>query len=407
MCCSKSAPPRGIIPVALAGLILAAVPALVWSSPDPAIAACDELAASPNDHAPGRPGVAFEDIDGERARDACRTAHRSEPDNARLAFQLGRAEQKLGNHAEALALFEEARLRGYSLADVAIGILHDQGLGVPQDYGKALAHYRRAADAGIGVGLSNVADLYAEGLGVPREDAKALALYRQAAAAGYVPAYGKLADRLADTYAPSNDPRPVIDAYLAASGHGIGSANVALGEFYRDGRFGLQADPVAASAHFEAAMAAGEPVAALHLAELLTFGRDKARRNLVRAGELLAGLAETGDAPLRSDALALLAEIALQRVGEEKQAARLIDQALVLQPDNPGALAALSELLLRSRDFHGADAALASAIEAAPDWAPYYLRRAGVQEEMHQPEAAEKQRANAAAVSAGAGILPR
>ncbi|MDQ0347962.1 tetratricopeptide repeat protein [Ancylobacter vacuolatus] len=393
--------------IALVGLLLLAGSASVWSAPDPAIADCDALAASPNDAVPGRAGVALEDMDGERAREACRKARSVDPANARLAFQLGRAEQKVGNYSEALTRFEEARSGNYRLADVAIGILYDHGLGVPQDYGRALEHYNRAAEAGIGVGLSNAADFYAEGLGVTRDDAKALALYRQATAAGYVPAYGKIADLLASTYAQGDDPRPVIDAYMVASAHGIGFADSELGQFYRDGRFGLPADTLAARAHFEAAMAAGDEWAALHLAELLVFSRDTARRDRARAAELLAGPAETGAPPLRATALALLAEIALQRKGAEKQAAALIEQALALQPESAIAQAALAELLLRTQDFHGADAALTKAIEAAPDWAPYHLRRASVQDELHQPEAAATLRASAGTATEGAGLQPR
>ncbi|SCW81706.1 tetratricopeptide repeat protein [Ancylobacter rudongensis] len=393
--------------VVLVGFALIAGSASVWSTPDPAIADCDRLAASPNDAVAGRAGVAFENLDGERAQEACRKARGVDPGNARLAFQLGRAQQKLGNYTEALALFEEARSGDYRLADVAIGILYDHGLGVPQDYGRALEHYNRAAEAGIGVGLSNVADFYAEGLGVEQDDAKALALFQKAAGAGYAPAYGKIANLLADTHMQGDDTRPVIDAYLAAAAQGIGFADSELGQFYRDGRFGLPADPLAARAHFEAAITAGDEWAALHLAELLVFGRDRARRDRARAAELLAGSAETGAPPLRATALALLAEIALQRKGEEKQAASLIDQALALQPENAVAHAALAELLLRTRDFQGADAALAKAIEAAPDWAPYHLRRAGVQDELHQAEAAATLRASADKAAQGAGLLPR
>lgn len=371
-----------------------------------AAAECDRLAASPNDTALGIAGVAFPQIDGGKAKEACQKALAAQPDNARIAFQLGRAEQRLGNYAAAMALYQKAGDAGYRLADVAIGNLHDFGQGVPQDPAKAADFYRRAADAGIGVGLKNLGDLYADGLGVPEDSAKAIELYRQAAAKGYVDAYGALADALAEGLGQEDDPAPVVAAYLAAAAKGVAAADTSLGHFYIDGRLGLPVDPLASIAHYEAGRAGNDDWATLYLAQILAFGRETSLRDAARAKLLLAELQSSDNEEIKAQAMAFLGELLLQESGKEDEASKLIAGALDLDAENALVLAAEAQRLEKAKDLAGADAALAKAIEADPEWAPLYFRRAALLDALNQPEKAETVRAAAASASQGTYFVP-
>ncbi len=64
-----------------------------------------------------------------------------------------------------------------------------------QDDGKAVAHWRKAAEGGIGVAMANIAYAYEQGRGVPRDAALALEWRQKAARAGHEPAQKFLRDR--------------------------------------------------------------------------------------------------------------------------------------------------------------------------------------------------------------------
>lgn len=260
---------------------------------------CDLLASSPNEPAAGVDGIEFDALDGMAARQACEAAVAAYPDVVRYGFQLGRAEQRLGHYDVALALFTRAAAGGHQLSNVAIGVLHDQGLGVPQDFAKAAEFYARAADAGIGVALNNLGSLHADGQGVARDAAKAERLYRQALEKGYVPAAGNLADLLASTYVPGSDPTPVVRAHVDAAARGLAAAETRLAGFYRDGTFGLSSDVAVATAHYVSAEKAGDGWAKLYRAQMIGFGRPGA---VEEASTLLREIREQEEGTLKAEA---------------------------------------------------------------------------------------------------------
>ncbi|MAY60575.1 MAG: hypothetical protein CML29_00025 [Rhizobiales bacterium] len=265
--------------LAATGTALLALAGLTAAQGGPG-AECDLLAASPNDPDFAEAGVNQTDIDGPAARDACRAAHEAIPGEPRYTFQLARAEQKLENYGEARKLFAAAAEQGYPLAEVGLGILFDYGLGVEQDYPKAIAHYKAAADAGIGVGLYNLAGFHLDGYGTRKDPTRAAELYRKAMQAGYADAAGGLANALHDAWKDGDDPKPVVDAYIAAADRSIAFAHTVLGHFYRDGSFGLPVDPLAAMSHYHEAMQLGDDWATLYLSRMLAFSGSWRPENL-------------------------------------------------------------------------------------------------------------------------------
>ena len=74
-----------------------------------------------------------------------------------------------------------------------LGIMYDQGHGVPQDYMQAATWYRRAAEQGSALAQDYLGQAYLRGLGVPQDDAQAAVWHRKAAEQGLAQAQGRLA----------------------------------------------------------------------------------------------------------------------------------------------------------------------------------------------------------------------
>jgi len=188
--------------------------------------ACDTLAASPFDAARPAdvPGVRIADIDLAAAMAACTSAQAADPQNPRLAFQLGRVFQVAGEDDKALALYRQAADMGYAVAMVNVGIfledsapaearvwyaraadlgqmlgqynlgvLYQNGVGGAVDVEKALAYYQMASDQGDAVAAFNIAVLHDEGELIPRDAARAVTYYRLAVARGNIDAMVNLA----------------------------------------------------------------------------------------------------------------------------------------------------------------------------------------------------------------------
>jgi len=70
--------------------------------------------------------------------------------------------------------------------------MYEEGLGVPQDYSKALYWFKKAAERGNAGGENNLGVMYGEGLGVPQDYSKAIYWTKKAAEQGYAQAKANL-----------------------------------------------------------------------------------------------------------------------------------------------------------------------------------------------------------------------
>ena len=64
--------------------------------------------------------------------------------------------------------FKHAK-NGNAIAQSNLGVMYENGLGVPEDHAEAVSWYRKSAEKGDVLGQSNLAFMYANGLGVPKE----------------------------------------------------------------------------------------------------------------------------------------------------------------------------------------------------------------------------------------------
>jgi uncharacterized protein len=96
----------------------------------------------------------------------------------------GYAEFKMGHYDAARAIWEALAQRGNAEANFNLGILHEDGLGVPQSIQAAVAHYERAAVAGSSKAQYRLGLLYSVGAKIPKDEAKADRWLAAAAAQG-------------------------------------------------------------------------------------------------------------------------------------------------------------------------------------------------------------------------------
>ena len=87
--------------------------------------------------------------------------------------------------AEAFTWFERAASRGDAEAHNMIGRCLENGLGVVQDFTKAAEHYRLSAEAGHDWGEYNFGNLLFDGRGIAQDPAQALRWYLKAAEQGH------------------------------------------------------------------------------------------------------------------------------------------------------------------------------------------------------------------------------
>ncbi len=107
---------------------------------------------------------------------------------ARANFADAQAAFELGDYQTAYAEFLKLAQTGDSNAETALGVLYDNGDGVPKDQRVAVMWYRKAAEKGNPQAQLNLGIHCEQGQGVEQEDAVALGWYSKAAEQGYAAA---------------------------------------------------------------------------------------------------------------------------------------------------------------------------------------------------------------------------
>ena len=88
-------------------------------------------------------------------------------------------------NAEQAALFHTAAEQGNADAQFALGMMHTNGEGVPQNYAEAVIWFRLAAEQGHAWAQTTLGVMYLNGRGVPQDDVEAVTWWRKAAEQGH------------------------------------------------------------------------------------------------------------------------------------------------------------------------------------------------------------------------------
>ena len=131
---------------------------------------------------------------------------------------------------QAVALQRHAAEQGLAAAQSNLGLLYKNGQGVPQDYQQAVFWFQKAAEQGEINAEVNLAWQYASGLGVPKDHTKAVTWYRKAADQGDKQAQAYIA-REQQHIPQSGATQKTDDALDAAVGDCL-DHHIATGQFF-------------------------------------------------------------------------------------------------------------------------------------------------------------------------------
>jgi hypothetical protein len=85
------------------------------------------------------------------------------------------------DYAKAVKWYRKAAEQGNADVQVILGVVYHNGEGVPQDYSEAAKWYRKAAEQGYAKAQSNLGFMYRNGQGVTQDYAQAHMWYNLAA----------------------------------------------------------------------------------------------------------------------------------------------------------------------------------------------------------------------------------
>ena len=113
-------------------------------------------------------------------------------------LENGLTAAQTGDYQTAFKLWKPLAEKGNALAQFNLGIMYNDGKGVPQDYVKAVIWYLSAAEQGVAFAQYSLGLMYLEGKGVRRDYAEASKWFRKAADQGNADAQVRLGGMCAD-----------------------------------------------------------------------------------------------------------------------------------------------------------------------------------------------------------------
>ncbi len=136
-----------------------------------------------------------------------------------------------------------------------LGVLYDNGTGVPRDQALAIRWFQRGADLGSSHAANNLGNKYATGNGVTRDDVRAAALYRRGAELGHPDAMTNLGIMLASGRGGVRDEAQAVEWYRRSQ---IPNGVMLLAGMVDGGR-GVKRDPEEAAELYLECTRVGQP----------------------------------------------------------------------------------------------------------------------------------------------------
>jgi TPR repeat protein len=176
------------------------------------------------------------------------------------------------NSQEAEKWFRKASEQGEVHSQHVLGKLYDEGKGVPQDYQEAVKWYRKAAEQGLAAAQSDLGVMYEKGQGVPQDAQEAVKWYRMAAGRGIPQAQHNLGLAYQLGRGVPQDVREAVEWFRKAAEQGIAQAQFNLGAVYYLER-GVPRDIQEAAKWFRKAAEQGLPQAQSNLGVMYEKGQ--------------------------------------------------------------------------------------------------------------------------------------
>ncbi|MGB5063744.1 MAG: tetratricopeptide repeat protein [Candidatus Competibacter sp.] len=99
-------------------------------------------------------------------------------------WDCARTAHERGDYAAEVALIRPLAEQGFAFAQFNLGVLYDNGQGLPQDDAQAIAWYRKAAEQGLPQAQVNLGIMYEQGEGVSADKVEAYFWYALADSQG-------------------------------------------------------------------------------------------------------------------------------------------------------------------------------------------------------------------------------
>ncbi len=176
-----------------------------------------------------------------------------------ILYQEGRGVPQ--NERTALVFFQEAAIKGSRHAQMNLARAYELGLGTPQDQTRAVLWYRKAAEGGYAAAEDHLGRHYRAGQGVARDDYRATDWFRRAAAQGNAPGQKDLADQYLEGRGVAQDKAQAALWYGKAAAQNNAPAQLALAKLYDAGE-GVGRDPAKALSLYQQSAELGNAQAA-------------------------------------------------------------------------------------------------------------------------------------------------
>ena len=175
------------------------------------------------------------------------------------------------DYETALMLYRAEAEQGDAPAQYNLGIMYDNGRGVPEDDIEAVRWFRLAAEQGDALAQYNLGNMYANGDGVPEDDIEAVRWYRLAAEQGHALAQYNLGIMYANGDGVPEDDIEAVRWYRLAAEQGHALAQYNLGIMYDNGR-GVPEDDIEAVRWYRLAAEQGHALAQYNLGNMYANG---------------------------------------------------------------------------------------------------------------------------------------
>lgn len=208
------------------------------------------------------------------------------------------SEYNIGRYKSAFEHFSEYAKMGNATAQLHLGYMYEEGLGVFQDNAKAMEWYRKAAEQGNAEAQNCLGYMYYNGKGVSRDDAKAMEWYRKAADQGEAGAQYHLGEMYKYGRGVSRDDAKAVEWYRKSAEQGNFIAQYYLAEMYYYGR-GVSRDYAKTVEWYRKSAEKGNTDAQYNLGIMYEIGRG-VFQDYAKAAEWYSKAAKGGDVRARN-----------------------------------------------------------------------------------------------------------
>ena len=178
----------------------------------------------------------WDDLFGEKLATEAK-AKAGDP-NAQLAlgviYENGKGVKQ--NYAEAVYWYRKSAEQGNIIAQDNLGVMYENGRGVGQDYVEALKWYRKAAEQGRANAQCNLGLMYENGRGVEQDYVESVKWYRKAAEQGHARAQNNLGVKYENGRGVGQDYVEAVKWYRKAAEQGNAYAQCNIGYMYENSR---------------------------------------------------------------------------------------------------------------------------------------------------------------------------